>query len=288
MNNNNLWPEGQDPGYCLQQVPGFERHVQLQPLPGGLSNRIWRVDRGGQSYVLRLHNPQPAAGIDRRRERDAWHKAASAGLSPALIHWDSEDRFSLSAYVAAKPCSRPLPHETAALLAKLHALPPCTAETRNYAQIAHHLGRQLPQEDRIISDWLDHAWQWQEALHHPQLNGGLCHHDASRENLLYDGARLWLVDFEYAQAGSALFDLATTAEHWPPAARRQLLSAYLQARQLAHDAVVEEAFHSAQALHLLLSLLWWQGRPPCPQSIRASHHYRDRMVQLLIQVGTTQ
>ncbi len=36
----------------------------------------------------------------------------------------------------------------------------------------------------------------------------LCHHDLHHLNILDDGARLWLVDWEYGGRGDALFDLA--------------------------------------------------------------------------------
>ena len=39
----------------------------------------------------------------------------------------------------------------------------------------------------------------------------LCHNDLLPANLIDDGARLWLVDWEYAGAGHPLFDLANAS-----------------------------------------------------------------------------
>jgi thiamine kinase-like enzyme len=56
----------------------------------------------------------------------------------------------------------------------------------------------------------------------------LCHNDLLPANLIDDGARLWLVDWEYAGAGHPLFDLANASANVGLAddQERVLLKAY--------------------------------------------------------------
>ena len=57
-----------------------------------------------------------------------------------------------------------------------------------------------------------------------------CHHDANPGNLLFDGERLWLVDWELAGAGDPFYDLGTLCVYaYPgPEERALLLASYLE------------------------------------------------------------
>ena len=56
----------------------------------------------------------------------------------------------------------------------------------------------------------------------------MCHNDLLPANLIDDGQRLWLVDWEYAGAGHPLFDLANASANasFSDAQDRCLLEAY--------------------------------------------------------------
>jgi thiamine kinase-like enzyme len=56
----------------------------------------------------------------------------------------------------------------------------------------------------------------------------LCHHDVHHLNLMSDGRRLWLLDWEYAGIGDPLFDLASVCcyHEYDERLREQLLQSY--------------------------------------------------------------
>jgi thiamine kinase-like enzyme len=81
------------------------------------------------------------------------------------------------------------------------------------------------------------------------------HHDLLPANFLDDGSRLWLIDYEYAGFGTAMFDLAGAASNagMGAAEARALLAAYFGA---APDAPLQRAFDAMQVASLLREAMW--------------------------------
>jgi Ser/Thr protein kinase RdoA (MazF antagonist) len=78
------------------------------------------------------------------------------------------------------------------------------------------------------------------------------HHDLLAGNILDDGRRLWLIDFEYSGPGSALFDLANLSSNSGFGAdeRAELLAAYPGVADAAR------AHRAMEAASLLREALW--------------------------------
>jgi thiamine kinase-like enzyme len=81
------------------------------------------------------------------------------------------------------------------------------------------------------------------------------HHDLLPANFLYDGSRLWLIDFEYAGFGTAMFDLAGAASNagMDGTETEALLSAYLGH---APDQAFRRAFDAMRCASLLREAMW--------------------------------
>src|SRR5947209_25620 len=71
----------------LRLVPEFTGHtVAVTPLPGGITNRNYRVDVDGASYALRLSGDNTALlGIDRAVEVACSRAAAVCGIGPEVV-----------------------------------------------------------------------------------------------------------------------------------------------------------------------------------------------------------
>src|SRR5262245_42023185 len=71
----------------LAQVPALRgRPVAVQPLDGGLTNRNYRVDAGGESFVVRIAGADTELlGIDREREVACCRAAFAAGVGPEVV-----------------------------------------------------------------------------------------------------------------------------------------------------------------------------------------------------------
>jgi thiamine kinase-like enzyme len=90
---------------------------------------------------------------------------------------------------------------------------------------------------------------------HPPLPIIFGHHDLLPANVLDDGARLWLIDYEYAGFGTCLFDLAGAASNagMDRDQARALITAYLGA---APDPEFLRACDAMQVTSLLREMLW--------------------------------
>ena len=71
----------------IQLIPELrDRSLSVTPLGGGLTNRNYRIDADGESYVLRVAGKDTALlGIDRACEGACSRAAADLGVGPEVI-----------------------------------------------------------------------------------------------------------------------------------------------------------------------------------------------------------
>jgi thiamine kinase-like enzyme len=81
------------------------------------------------------------------------------------------------------------------------------------------------------------------------------HHDLLPANLIDDGEKLWLIDWEYAAFGTPLFDLANLADNagFSAEEERRLLALYFRREP---DAALERAFAATKVASALRETLW--------------------------------
>ena len=202
-------------------------------------------------------------GIGRRNEVICHQAASARGLAPEVTHY--EQGLLVTRYIdgqTLKPADLRNPavlSKLAALLYHLHqawdtvtgeVLYFCPFQTiRTYAETARRLGATLPSD---IGRLLDDARKLAERI--APFRPVLCHNDLMPSNLIDDGLRLWLVDWEYAGAGHPLFDLANASANagFSDDEDRGLIEAYpgnISAQSLAE-------FRIFKAVSLLRESLW--------------------------------
>jgi thiamine kinase-like enzyme len=188
-------------------------------LEGGITNRNYRLRWGGRDCVLRCPGRDTALlGIDRAAEWAATQAAASAGVGPPAIAFDPGVGCLVTEWVEARPVERGelrrrIP-EVAAALRKIHAGPelPATFDVfevvEAYRRIAVSRGAAPPPGlDRLAAG----AREIRAALRGPDHAPVPCHNDLLPTNVLDDGERLWIVDWDYTGMGDRFFDLGNLA-----------------------------------------------------------------------------
>jgi thiamine kinase-like enzyme len=211
--------------------------VAIERVAGGLSNHNFVVRTGGASYFARMCHPRSLLGIDRRNEVVCHDLASGLGIAPELIH--HEEGLIVTRFIDGKTLAPADVRETGmierlgSLLGKLHGawdgltgeiLYFCPFQTvRTYARTAVRLKASVPAD---LGELLDDTRQLSRRI--APFRPVLCHNDLLPANLIDDGARLWLVDWEYAGAGHPLFDLANASANVGLAddQERVLLKAY--------------------------------------------------------------
>ena len=210
----------------------------ITPVSGGLSGAgVHRIEIGGGVYLLRLDGPKEGAGDglrDPTRSHACMKIAAEAGLAPRVLHADAEAGVTITDFVVARSPQVP----RAALIAQLGRMVRALHDTPAFPPLvdyldgldglaAQALGSGLPTptmvaKARSVQVALSTAYRRLE----PQLVSS--HNDLNPGNIVHDGERPWLVDWDAAFLADRYVDLAALANVYArdPADEAALLEAY--------------------------------------------------------------
>ena len=234
---------------------GSEPHLSGQ-LPGGLTNRNFRIQCGRHNLVLRINHPD-AALLDLHRDSELQiHQAmAAAGLTPAVRYCDPAHRFWLRDYLngTTPEINSQTLNAMASTLHRVHAtdirgLPLPVLSFRNKAE--HYLNNARVSEDKRSRL---HARIDAAALRLPD-GDCLCHMDPLPANWLMEtGGRLWLIDWEYAALAHPLLDFAAVWLHLPEPLQAEWL-------ELTGNTDADQWQGALQQLQLLEEL-WYLANP---------------------------
>jgi thiamine kinase-like enzyme len=229
--------------------------VELAPLKGGLTNLSFVVTHRGEKFVARCGDDIPVHHVFRDRERAASMAAFEAGLSPEIIH--AEPGITVLRFVEGRIFEeadlRANVDRLAALLKDCHTR--VGRHLRGPANIfwVFHVIRDyvtLIDADRRYLAMADRLEQAQVAL--PIVFG---HHDLLPANIIDDGRRLWLIDWEYGGFGTVMFDLANLSINgaFEPAQDAALLDAYFAGKV---DDDLRRSFAAMKVASALREALW--------------------------------
>lgn len=189
------------------------REGEPLPLEDGITNRNYRVRFGGRDHVVRICGAETSLlGIDRRAEQAAATAAHEAGIGPEVTAFLAEDECLVTAFVVARSLEPASVQEdiarVAAALRSIHHARPVHATFspfrvgERYRELTLERGGELAE---ACDDATAVAKRIEAAL--PPFKPALCHNDLLPANLLDDGERLWIIDWEYAAMGDPFFDL---------------------------------------------------------------------------------
>jgi len=204
-------------------LPAELRHegTAITRLTAGLSGAaVHRVDADGRAFVLKIADAaEPLDGW--RRMRDIVERAAQAGLAPRVVHVDPERRAILSELVVDRsfPALLLNPATRAAAIAllgrtlrRVHELP-LPAASGDGIEPLEFLAALLARASSGVAlpAFVGEAVARLrgEAAPSSGRTPVLSHNDVNPSNLVYDGERLILLDWDRASANEPYYDLAT-------------------------------------------------------------------------------
>ena len=233
-------------------------------------NQVYRADHAGRSYALRLHRPGYRTDAELWSELQWMNAAADGGLhvpapipsaSGEFLHVADGIQVDVLTWLSGAPVGSTgeelavadrtgLFYRIGREMARLHSVsdrwtPP--AGFRRWSWNREGLlgetpvwGRfwenpSLTKEDRALFLALRNEADAELQRLEGKLDYGLIHADLVRENVMADGDKLQLIDFDDSGFGYRLFDLATTLlknmrETDYPALRDALIAGYLSVR----------------------------------------------------------
>ena len=237
--------------------------LDIEPLHGGLSNESYTVACGGEKYVVRFGTDYPFHHVVREREVMTARAAHAAGFAPEVVH--AEPGIMVSRFIEGQTYDgedvRRNREEIARLMRRFHSGLPAHVSGAGFIfwvfhvirDYAHTLKRGKSRFESELPRYLDLV----EKLETVQAPLPICfgHHDLLPANFIHDGTRLWLIDFEYAGFGTAMFDLAgiTSNAGFSEAEAGELLAAYFEA---APSAEILQSHAAMQCASLLRESMW--------------------------------
>ena len=209
---------------AIARVPQWANKTDLKtsPLTGGITNENFRIEVGGDVFVLRIPGADTELlGINRETECAVSQLVGEIGIGPKVFYVIEPEGYLVTAFiVGVLPPPEELGKkenirrvaETVRRVHALEAIPETFSPFRvveNSAKIAHRFKVDFPDN----FDWLIEQMNIAEtALKKNPFTPSLCHNDLLNANFLDDG-EIRILDWEYAGMGDPVFDLANFAVH---------------------------------------------------------------------------
>jgi thiamine kinase len=224
----------------------------VQRIQHGLTNENWIVRSAQHAVVVRLNCPMAGElGVDRRNEERILAIAARAGVGPRVLRCDHEENALVTELLPGTSWSRDYARTStgiarfAQLMREVHALPiadgikrvDALSVVQGYWSTLERYGHSAGSaEQRAMASVLGQQLR-------DDLRLRLCHNDVHHLNLIDDGQRVRLLDWEYAGLGDPYFDLAGICCYHDYDAEQceQLLQHYLGRRDPTASARLDAA-----------------------------------------------
>lgn len=197
---------------ALRAAFGVSEFEEIRQLTVGLSSAlIFQIVVQGRPYLLRVIMRTDAIA-DPTRQFACMKAGEEAGIAPRIWYASVEDRVSITDFVNAKPFSKA---EALARVPRtirtLHALP-AFPRTVNYLDAMDRfienfrVSNILPETETV--DAFELYARVKEVYPRVEADMVSSHNDLKPENVLFDGERVWLVDWEAAFLNDRYLDLA--------------------------------------------------------------------------------
>ena len=247
----------------IRALPFWKGPPDWQPLQGGLSNESFTVTDATGKYVVRFGRDFPFHHVLREREIMAARAAHTAGFAPRLVY--AQPGIMVSRFIEGKTYNaadvRTNIPRIATLVRRFHREMPRHVSgagfmfwvfhvIRDYARTLQDGGSRMTGR---LAEFLALGDQMERAqVPMPIVYG---HHDLLPANFIDDGQRLWLIDYEYAGFGTAMFDLAGIASNagFNAVEADELLGLYFDG---APDVALRRSHAAMQCASLLREAMW--------------------------------
>lgn len=227
----------------------------------GLSGESWRISGEGLQLLARRERAANTVfGVNRRREANVLRRCGG-GLGPRVmaqnhrwlvVEWLVGDVVTEAQFAQLADNGR-----LAAGIAQLHHRPLCGYHLNLQQQFARYW--QFVDRRRVTPGWLRLQQRFLHARPPRPLHLAPLHMDIHPGNLVLDGERLRLIDWEYAADGDIALELAALfySNRWSPERQQRFLQHYAHRYPLPQ---LRQQIRRWQPWVEYLMLLWFEVR----------------------------
>jgi len=205
-----------DPG-LLSQVPCLAATPRtVEPLPGGLTNRNYKVTTPRGAFVARVWSPGDLLAINRDHEHRNSVAAAAAGVGAPVVAFRPEHGLLVLGYITGKTfrnedLADPVTiRRVAGACRRLHAGPRFAGDfdmfevQRRYLDVATGHRFAVPPG---YTELMPQVTAARQALAVRDAGTVPCNNDLLAANFIDDGEKIWLIDYEYSGNNDPCFEL---------------------------------------------------------------------------------
>jgi thiamine kinase-like enzyme len=240
---------------------------RVEPVPrgGGISNHNFLVEDRGARFMVRIGEDIEVHNVLRRFELAASRAAEAAGIAPEVVH--AEPGAIVFRFIEGRTLTPADVRDPAMLERILPLVRRCHLEIPKHFRgpapifwvfqvIRDYAARLREDRSRMVRE-LPRLLAAAERLE--KIVGAIepvfGHNDLLAANLIDDGVRLWLVDWEYGGFNSPLFDLGGLASNneLPPEQEEWLLETYSGAPVTAD---LRRRYAAMKCASLLREAMW--------------------------------
>jgi hypothetical protein len=234
----------------------------ITPITGGASTAsTFRLEAGGRRYLLRVEGePSP---LRNPHQYVSMRIAAEAGIAPEIRYIDEAARVAVIDFIEQQPLKTypggplALAQALGELFSRVQATPAFPYFV-NYPDIVARLFAHVRRTGLFAAGLLDAHVERLELLRGAYDAGSTklvsSHNDSIPSNILFDGERLWLIDWESAYRNDPLVDVAIVLDSFAisPALEDVLLQAWF-------GRAPDEALRARLELIRALTRLYYAG-----------------------------
>jgi len=215
---------GQTVRSALNAAFGSARIDAVTPIIGGASGASpFRVEIGARRYLVRVEGP--ASPLRNPHQYVSMRIAAEAGIAPRFHYVDEVARVAVMDFIEEQPLSAypggagALAHALGELLGRVQATPsfPRFVEYPDIvARLWAHVCRTGLFAPGVLDTHTERLARLRDAYVWEVERSVSSHNDPVPRNILFDGERLWLIDWESAYRNDPLVDVAIMLDGFAP------------------------------------------------------------------------
>jgi thiamine kinase-like enzyme len=190
----------------------------VEPLPGGLTNKNYKVATPDATFVVRHSTPSSAdeLAVDRRAEYENSVRAAAAGVGAPVVEFLPDDGILVIGFLEGQTLSDEhlqapgILSRVAEACRRLHAGPAFVNRFDMFELQPAYLARVQRRGFRLPAGYLEHAGtvgRIRDALAVRPVVLRPCHNDLLAANFIDDGRAVWIIDYEYSGNNDPYFEL---------------------------------------------------------------------------------
>ncbi len=200
---------------------------QIEILSGGLSgSAVLKIVVEDQPYVLKMHS----SSEHEHSSSEGLISASEAGIAPRVYYWDPSSGIIITRFIESQPIRKAFPpeklvSELAKTIRCVHALD-CQIQGQDLRQMLdgtvnnflHTKALTGPVTEECLTYYatIRQKYPWDDA------DKVFSQNEINPSNLLCDGNRLWLVDWDVAFLNDRYVDLATAANFFVQTEEQEL------------------------------------------------------------------